>query len=54
MSIVVKSIDVTQVKIDLKSCPKNVQEYVRAIEHALTRQVELTNKCISKLREQTP
>jgi hypothetical protein len=51
MSIEVKSIDVNQVKEELKKCPKIVRDYVRSMESVLDLNRDNLNKAIKKLRE---
>ncbi len=51
MSIVVSSIDEHQVNRLLKDCPKDVQNYVKALKGALSRQKLLTDKAIKSLKK---
>ena len=52
MSVVVKSIDLYQVKEQLKKCPKEVQDYVRALENVYEINKNTLNKAIKKLINQ--
>lgn len=47
----VKSINISEARKLLKDCPRIVQDYVTALEEALTKQRELTTKAIRKINE---
>jgi hypothetical protein len=55
MSIRVKSIDVYGIEDRLRKSKdpkdKEVLQYIKALKEALKRQQDLTNECISKLRQ---
>lgn len=51
MSIEVKSIDVNQVKVELKKCPKVVQDYVKSLEGVYEINSATLNRAISKIKE---
>lgn len=47
----VTSIDSFSIKAEIKKCPINVQQYISALERALERQKDVTNKAIKKIKE---
>lgn len=51
MSINVKSLDTEEVKKSLKECPKIIQDYVKSLEFLYNSQVELTKKCLNKIKQ---
>lgn len=52
MSIQVNCFDDRKAEAELKNCPKIVRDYVRLLKESNERWQQLTNKAISKLREQ--
>jgi len=50
-NVTVNSVDIQQVKKLLKDCPKDVQQYVKALENLSESNGELIKKCVSKIRE---
>ena len=53
MSIQVKALDEFKAKEVLKTCPKIIRDYVKALKSANERSHQTTNKAIAKIREQT-
>ncbi len=51
MSIIVKSLSITECKKAVKDCPKIVQDYVRALENSCEGWKQCTQKAIKKLKE---
>jgi len=51
MSIRVSCIKKTDVRIELKRCPKIIQDYVAALESSNSRWEYLNKKAMEKLRE---
>lgn len=52
MSIQVNCIDDKKAEQELKSCPKIVRDYVKALKSALDACGQTRNKAIAKIREQ--
>ena len=53
MSIQVKALDEYKAKEVLKTCPKIIRDYVKALKSAIESSQQTTNKAITKIREQT-
>ena len=49
--MVVKSIDVHSVKVQIKKCPIEVQQYISSLENLLEISQETTRKAIKKLKD---
>lgn len=52
MSIQVNCFDDRKAEVELKKCPKIVRDYVKLLKESNKRWEQLTNKAISKLREE--
>ena len=52
MSVQVKSLDEHKAKEVLKTCPKIIKDYVKALKSAIEGSQNTTNKAISKIKEQ--
>jgi len=53
MSIQVKALNEYRAKEVLKTCPKIIRDYVKALKSAIESSQQTTSKAITKIREQT-
>jgi len=53
MSIQVKALNEFKAKEVLKTCPKIIRDYVKALKSAIESSQQTTSKAITKIREQT-
>jgi len=53
MSIQVKALNEYKAKEVLKTCPKIIRDYVKALKSSIESNQQTTSKAITKIREQT-